>query len=93
MALLAYLLPPVTGLFALLYGGNVRARLHGARSVALGVLLPAGLYVASLGPPLAVRVVAAAGVVLWVTWAAFAAAGREPRMPGVETLRRALEED
>lgn len=93
MAALAYLLPPVTGLVALIYGRSVRARLHGARSVALGVVFPAGLYLASLlSPPLAVSIVAVAGVAVWVTWAGFAAAGREPRMPELDALRRALDD-
>lgn len=48
MAALAYLLPPITGLFALLKGATERTRAHGLQAVLLGVLWPGSLYL--VGP-------------------------------------------
>jgi uncharacterized membrane protein len=93
MAALAYLLPPLTGLLAYLFGSSERLRWHGLQSIVLGVAWPAGLYAGALVTPGATQTIAAVGALLWASFLAAAAVGRDPRWPLVGSwLRRAAED-
>jgi hypothetical protein len=87
MSALAYLVPPITGLFAYLKGNSQRVRLHGLQSVALGLLWPSALYVGSWISPTATMVVFVVFATLWVGLIVATAFGFDPVMPG---SRRAL---
>lgn len=90
MTVVAYLLPPITGLVAYFRGNNDRVRFHGLQSVALGAAWPAALYGADLIGRRAVLFVAAAGAAAWLYLVIGAALGRDPRLPGGAVLRRAV---
>ena len=90
MTVVAYLLPPITGLVAYLRGANGRARFHGLQSIALGVAWPTALYGADLVGRSALLFVAAAGAAAWLYLILGTALGRDPRLPGGAALRRAL---
>ena len=81
MAALAYLLLPVTGLVAYLTGRDPRTRWHGLQAIALGLVWPIALYVAAVGPALAVRSVFAVGAVTWIGFLIATAFGADPRLP------------
>jgi hypothetical protein len=87
MSALAYLIPPVTGLFAYLKGSSPRVRLHGLQSVALGILWPSALYVGSWVSATATRVAFVAFVAIWIGLLVTTAFGWDPVVPGT---RRAL---
>ena len=92
MAVVAYLLPPLTGLVAYLFGGDARARCHGLQSVLFGALWPAALYVCSWIAVGATQMVAATGAILWVIFVLATAMGKDPGVPLVAAwLRRAAE--
>jgi uncharacterized membrane protein len=90
VTVVAYLLPPVTGLVAYFRGRNDRVRFHGLQSVAFGVAWPTALYGADLVGRSAVLFVAAAGAAAWLYLMIGAASGRDPRLPGGTALRRAV---
>jgi uncharacterized membrane protein len=87
MSALAYLIPPVTGLFALLKGSSPRVRLHGLQSVALGILWPSALYVGSWVSATATRVAFAVFATIWIVLLVATAFGLDLVVPGT---RRAL---
>ena len=83
MAALAYLLLPLTGVFAYLKGSSARVRFHGLQAVAIGLVWPVALYAGSV---LSVRVTQAVfliGVVVWLGFLVATLVGRDPRLPGV----------
>lgn len=82
MAALAYLLPPVSGLFAYLLGSGERTRRHGLQSVALGLLWPAALYGAAALSPGAAQAGFAVGGVVWVGLLLTTALGLDLHVPG-----------
>jgi uncharacterized membrane protein len=89
MAGLAYLLLPVTGLIAYFTGANARVRFHGLQAIAIGLLWPVLLYVASVGTARLTQIVFLAGVVVWLGFLIGALVGRDPRIPGMwKPLRR-----
>lgn len=90
MTVVAYLLPPVTGLVAYFKGGSGRERFHGLQSIALGVAWPAALYGADFVGRSAVLFVASAGAAAWLYLIIGAALGRDPRLPGGAALRRTV---
>lgn len=83
MAVLAYLLPPISGLLAYLKGGTDAVRFHGLQSVLLGVLWPALLFGCSEVSPTATRVAAAVGAGSWIMLAVVAGAGGRPVIASV----------
>ena len=93
MAALAYLLPPLSGLFAYLKGHNERVRLHGLQSVALGVVWPAALFACTRISTVATQVAWVVGGLVWLGLLAATAAGRDPVVPPWrELLARAAAE-
>ena len=86
MAVLAYLLPPLTGLAAYLGGSTPRARFHGLQAILFGVVWPALLYAASYVSIGATQAVFGFGVVVWVICLALTALGRDLRIPGVSRV-------
>ena len=82
MAALAYLLPPITGLFAYLLGSRERTRRHGLQSVAFGLLWPAALYGAAALSPGAAQVGFAVGGLGWVGLLLTTALGLDLHVPG-----------
>jgi hypothetical protein len=92
LAAFAYLLPPLTGLIAYLFGSSVRARRHGLQSIAFGLVWPVGLLVAAALSDTAAQAVFGVGGVLWLTLLGLAAAGRDPHLPGTRAwLQQAAE--
>ena len=86
MATLAYLLPPLTGLFAYLRGVDERARRHGLQSILLGALWPALLFVAASISPGVAQVVWALGALAWFAALVGTLLGRDPTVPLLEPL-------
>jgi len=76
MAGLAYLLPPVTGLWAFMRGPDARTRAHGFQSVLLGVAWPAAMYVGSWITPGATQAIFIAFALTWLVLLVTAATGR-----------------
>ena len=83
MSALAYLLLPVTGIFAFLRGASPRVRAHGLQAVIYGALWPAALYLASEISATATLVVALAGGAVWLGLLGTAALGRDLWLPGL----------
>ena len=83
MAALAYALLPVTGLVAYLTGRDPRSRAHGLQAIVIGLLWPLSLYVAALGPSVAVQIVFGLWAVVWLGFLVATALGRDPRLPVV----------
>lgn len=81
MAAFAYLLLPVTGLIAYLTGRDQRSRAHGLQAISIGLLWPACLYVAALGPAIAVQVVFVVFTLVWLVFLLLTLFGRDPRLP------------
>ena len=91
---LAYLLLPVTGLFASLSGRTPRTRFHGYQAVILGALWPLFLIAASKISPAATKVAFVAGALVWLGYMLPALFGADPRLPLIgRTLQRAAEPD
>lgn len=82
MAVFAYLLPPVSGLVAYLFAGDVRARSHGLQSIGFGLLWPVCLLLAAGASDAAAQAVFGIGVALWLTLLLLTGAGRDPHLPG-----------
>ncbi|MDQ3964310.1 MAG: hypothetical protein M3277_10430 [Actinomycetota bacterium] len=93
MAALAYLLLPVTGAFAFLLSRSPRTRTHGLQAIVLGTLWPLALYGASALAAVLTRVVAAAGVLVWLAFLVLTALGRDPKLPFLGGRLFALSED
>ncbi|HJR45581.1 MAG TPA: hypothetical protein VJ927_08235 [Actinomycetota bacterium] len=85
MATLAYVLLPVTGAVAYLFGDE-RARFHGLQAIGLGLLWPLALYACSAVSAVGTRVVFFAGVVVWLGAIAATALGGDPSIPGLRAL-------
>lgn len=83
MAALAYLLLPVSGLFAYLKGSTQRMRFHGLQAIALGLLWPVALYACTYAGPGATQVAWAAGALVWIALLVATAAGANPRAPAL----------
>lgn len=92
MAPLAYLLLPITGLVAYLFG-DARARLHGLQAIAFGLVWPLCLYGAASTSAAATRIVFAVGALLWLGVIVATAAGRDPVVPGLRGWLARLAED
>ena len=90
MSALAYVLLPVTGVIAYLGSHRARTRFHGLQAVLYGLAWPVALYAATVGPPVAVQVVFAVGVVGWLFLIVATAVGRDPRLPGVGRYLQSL---
>ncbi|MQB00485.1 MAG: hypothetical protein GEU78_09380 [Actinobacteria bacterium] len=75
MAALAYLVPPLTGLWAFTCGTDARAKAHGFQSIVLGTLWPVGLYVGSWITPGATQAIGVLFAVAWLTLILSAALG------------------
>ena len=86
MAALAYLLLPITGLLAFSLGSQERTRFHGLQAIAVGVVWPVGLYLASAISAAATRVVFLFGGIVWLGLVVATAVGRDPRLPGLGSL-------
>lgn len=92
MAALAYLMPPVSGLVAYLFGATVRIRWHGLQAVLFGVLWPVALYVGSWLAPIVTRAVFGLGMVVWLGLIVGTARGRDVVLPILGApLKRAAE--
>lgn len=83
MAALAYVLLPVTGLVAYLTGRDRRIRAHGLQAIVIGLLWPSSLYVAALGPAVAVQAAFGLWAVVWLAFLGATALGRDPKLPFV----------
>ena len=93
VASLAYVLLPISGLVAYLFG-DARARFHGLQAILFGLVWPLGLYAAAAVSPATTRIVFAAGVLLWVGAIVTTAIGRDPTIPGLRgRLARLAEGD
>jgi uncharacterized membrane protein len=90
MAAFAYLLPPVSGFLAYLWGRDLRTRFHGLQAVGLGALTPALLYGASSISGTATRVVGAIAGLLWVLALLAAVVGRDLRVPVIGQISARL---
>jgi uncharacterized membrane protein len=86
MAALAYVLLPVSGLIAYALGTSPRTRRHGLQAIVFGAVWPAALYAGSWISEWATRVVFVVGALIWVVLMILAAAGRDPRLPGLGVL-------
>ena len=93
MAALAYLLLPVTGLLAYLTGRDRRTRAHGLQAISIGLLWPVCLYVAALGPAVAVQVVFVIFTLVWLAFLLLTLLGRDPWLPIVGRKLAALAEE
>jgi len=82
MSALAYLIPPVSGLFAYLKGSSPRVRLHGLQSVVFGILWPSALYVGSWISPAATMVAFVVFAAIWIGLIVSTAFGLDPVVPG-----------
>ena len=83
MAALAYLLLPLTGLFAYLKGSSARVRFHGLQAVTIGLVWPVALYAASVLSARVTQAVFLMGAVVWLGFLVGTLVGRDPRLPGV----------
>ena len=83
MAALAYVVPPLTGLWVFSRGNDVRTRAHGFQSILLGVAWPLALYAGSWITAGATQAVFAAFAVVWLVLIATAARGRGYLIPAV----------
>jgi uncharacterized membrane protein len=83
MAALAYVLLPVSGLFAYLKGSSQRVRFHGLQAVAFGLLWPLALYACTYAGPGVTQAGWAAGALIWVALILATAFGANPRVPGL----------
>lgn len=90
MAVLAYLLPPASGLVAYLVTSSARVRWHGLQSIVLGVVWPAALYAGSLLSPAVTQAAAVAGLGTWLVFVVGTALGRDPSWPGMGPWLRRL---
>jgi len=81
MASLAYLLLPVTGLFAYFGSASPRVRFHGLQAVLIGALWPAAIYAGSALSRSAALAAWAAGAAVWLGLMVTTAAGLDLRLP------------
>jgi uncharacterized membrane protein len=94
VAVLAYLLLPISGLAAYLLGRDARIRFHGLQAIALGLVWALSLYGASALSPRATRVVFGVGAAAWLGLIVAVALGRRARLPLVgRSLERAARDD
>jgi uncharacterized membrane protein len=90
MASLAYVLLPVTGLFAYLKGTTERVRWHGLQAIALGVVWPAALYAGAWVSPGVTQALFVVGAVVWLGLIVATALGKDVPLPLIgKWLRRA----
>ena len=83
MAALAYLLLPVSGLFAYLKGASQRTRFHGLQAISLGLAWPLALYACTYAGPGATQIAWAVGALVWIGLLVATAFGANPRVPGL----------
>ncbi len=88
MAALAYLFPPLSGLFAYLKGSDERTRAHGIQAVAFGALWPLSLYGASTFGSSATRVAFFGGALIWLVLLASTALGADLVVPAFRKLAK-----
>jgi uncharacterized membrane protein len=81
MAALAYLLLPVTGLFAYAKGATQRLRFHGLQAIVFGTVWPAVLYICAYVGPGVTQAAFAVGAAIWIALMITAAIGRDLRIP------------
>jgi uncharacterized membrane protein len=94
VAALAYVLLPVTGLFAYLKGSSQRARFHGLQAIVIGLAWPVVLYACTYAGPGATQAGFVVGGLVWVGFGVTTAFGLNPRIPVVgATLWRAAAPD
>ena len=84
MAGLAYLVPPLTGLWAFLRGADARTRAHGFQAIVLGAAWPAALYLASFVTAGLTQIVFVAFGLTWLVLMLAAVFGRGLLAPGLE---------
>jgi uncharacterized membrane protein len=89
MAGAAYILLPITGLFAYFKGGDARTRFHGLQAIALGFVWPLVLIACSKISPGAAQIAFGGGTLVWLAFVLFTFAGKDPRLP---LLGKRLEE-
>ena len=93
MAGLAYLLPPLTGLWAFLRAPDAATRAHGFQSIVLGAAWPAALYLASFVTPGLTQIVFLVFAGAWLVLMVAAAGGRGWIAPGLEARLEAPSRD
>ena len=81
MAALAYLLLPVTGLFAYFGSASPRVRFHGLQAVLIGFLWPAAIYALSAVSEGAALAAWLGGAAVWLVLMLTTAAGLDPHLP------------
>ena len=81
MAALAYLLLPISGLFAFFGSANPRVRFHGLQAVVVGFLWPAAIYALAALSDGAALAAWGGGAVVWLGLMLSTAAGLDPRLP------------
>lgn len=86
MAPLAYLIPPISGALAYLYGDSPRIRFHGLQSVVFGVSWPALLYGASVVSSAATQITFVIGIVAWIGSLIATALGLDVRLPVIGAM-------
>jgi uncharacterized membrane protein len=90
MAALAYLLLPISGLFAYFGSASPRVRFHGLQAVLVGFLWPAAIYAGSALSQTAALMAWVGGAAVWLGLMLTTAAGLDLRIPVVgRYLRRA----
>ena len=92
MAVLAYLLLPISGLVAYLKGSSPRVRFHGLQAILFGCLWAILLYAATWTTPVVTQLIFAAGLLLWIALMAGAALGRDLELPIAGSALRAAAE-
>lgn len=83
MAAAAYLLLPVSGGVAFLFGKTARVRFHGLQAIVFGTLWPALLFALSAISPGPAQAGFAIGGAIWMTLVVGTAMGQDLRLPWV----------
>ena len=88
VAALAYVLLPLSGVVAFLFGSTERMRFHGLQAIALGTIWAVLAYEASWLAPIATAIVFVAGALAWLAAMVTALLGVDLRFPGAGALER-----
>ena len=88
VAALAYVLLPLSGVIAFLFGSTVRMRFHGLQAIALGTIWALLAYAASWIAPVVTALVFGLGTLVWLAAMITALIGVDLRLPGAKVLER-----